>query len=175
MRHCVVFIYRCSRQGRPRQLRLRVHDDSVNQYWNPSVSTSVESSSDWSTHTRTLPESLRRRETPSVKWIELIRKAHGRGCCPPARTKPELSSNRKLKNSCNADPPLQAVVQGLCLSPVWTPATGKKLFFGGGPLFLAFALAYFHLPLTTNKRSITANTKAKSFSFFFFFFQYLYL
>lgn len=70
------------------------------------------------THTWTLSESLFRRETVSVEWIELIRKAHGGGCCPPALTKAELLSNRKLKNSCNADPPLQAVVLGLGLSPV---------------------------------------------------------
>lgn len=45
----------------------------------------------------------------SVGWIELITKAHRTGCCP-ALTTTELLSNRKLKNSCNADPLLAVVL-----------------------------------------------------------------
>lgn len=125
------------------------------------------------THTWTLSESLFRRETVSVEWIELIRKAHGGGCCPPALTKAELLSNRKLKNSCNADPPLQAVVLGLGLSPVWTPATEKQFFFCFFLLvvFLAFALAYFIFPWPLIRDLLQQVQKPRRFSFF----QLLYL
>lgn len=115
----------------------------------------------------TLSESMRWKETMPVEWIELIRKAHGGGWCPPALTKAELLSNRKLKNSCNAESLVQAIVIGLGLSPVWTPATEKQLF----PPLLLFGL--FYLSPTTNKRSITVSTKAKPRGFFVYFFLFL--
>lgn len=43
-------------------------------------------------------------------------------------TKAELLSHRKLKNSCNADPPLKAILSQSGLPPFWTPAIVGECF-----------------------------------------------
>lgn len=95
----------------------------------------------------------------SVGWIELITKAYRTGCCPLALTRTELLSNRKLKNSCNADALLLAVALWLRLPLLWTSATEQVLF-----LFLI----YFFSSNNTNMGTIRVIAKIGCFSIWFF-------